>query len=68
MTFTDVTEQAGVNRNILYRNLGNGGFEDVTAKAGLTGKVWAISAGWLDYDRVCPICPDLVYCQNRLDS
>jgi hypothetical protein len=47
---------AGVNRNILYRNLGGGRFADVTQKAGLTGmdpklgKMWAISAGWLDYD------------------
>ena len=47
---------AGVNRNILYRNLGDGRFADVTAKAGLSGidpkrgKMWSISAGWLDYD------------------
>jgi hypothetical protein len=47
---------AGVNRNILFRNLGGGRFGDVTAKAGLAGvdpeygKMWAISAGWLDYD------------------
>lgn len=83
MTFTDVTEEAGVagegysngvaaadfdndgytdifvagvNRNILYRNLGNGRFADVTAKTGVSGidpqrgKMWAVSAGWLDYD------------------
>jgi hypothetical protein len=47
---------AGVNRNILYRNLGGGRFADVTAGAGLSGidpqfgKMWAVSAGWLDYD------------------
>jgi len=47
---------AGVKRNTLYRNLGNGRFEDVTAKAGVTGRdakfgnMWAVSAGWLDYD------------------
>ena len=47
---------AGVNRNILYRNLGGGRFADVTAKAGLSGvdpqlgKLWSISAGWFDYD------------------
>ena len=46
----------GVDRNILYRNLGTGRFEDVTAKAGLsgempqTGKPWSVSAAWLDYD------------------
>ncbi|MDQ1472947.1 MAG: enediyne biosynthesis protein [Bryobacterales bacterium] len=83
MTFTDVTERAGVagegysmavapgdfdndgfpdlfvagvNRNILYRNRGDGTFEDVTAKAALggidakRGKMWSVSAGWLDYD------------------
>ena len=83
MTFTDVTEEAGVagagysmavatgdynndgfadifvagvNRNILYQNLGNGRFRDVTVQAGLTGvdpkrgKMWAVSAGWFDYD------------------
>jgi hypothetical protein len=53
--FTDIFV-AGVNRNILYRNLGNGRFADVTVKAGLSGvdaklgKPWSISAGWLDYD------------------
>ena len=83
LTFTDVTEKAGVagdgysmgvatadydndgytdifvtgvNRNILYRNRGDGTFEDVTQKAGLAGnhpkygKMWATSAGWLDYN------------------
>ena len=47
---------AGVKRNILYRNLGNGRFADVTAQAGVAGtdakfgNMWAVSAGWLDYD------------------
>jgi enediyne biosynthesis protein E4 len=51
---------AGVNRNILYRNLsaegGKGRFDDVTEKAGLTGvdsqrgKMWSVAAAWLDYD------------------
>jgi hypothetical protein len=46
----------GVNVNILYRNRGDGTFEDVTAQAGLSGvdlklgKMWAVSAGWFDYD------------------
>ncbi len=83
MTFTDVTEQAGLSGegytmavaaadfdndgftdlfltgakgNHLYRNLGNGRFSDVTAQAGFAGtdpkygKMWAVSAGWVDYD------------------
>ncbi len=47
---------AGVNRNILYRNRGDGTFEDVTQKARVGGvdskygKMWSVSAGWLDYD------------------
>jgi hypothetical protein len=47
---------AGVNWNILYRNLGGGKFEDATLKAGVAahhsklGKVWGMSPGWLDYD------------------
>ena len=45
---------AGVNRNILYRNNGDGTFSDVTRKAGLEEagphKPWSISAGWFDYD------------------
>jgi tetratricopeptide (TPR) repeat protein len=46
---------AGVNRNILYRNLsaegGKGRFEDVTAKAGLSNaRLWSVAAAWLDYD------------------
>ena len=42
---------AGVGRNFLYRNRGDGTFEDATGKAGLgSGKGWAVSAGWFDYD------------------
>ncbi len=42
---------AGVHRNSLYRNLGNGRFANVTRKAGLnTDGMWSISAGWFDYD------------------
>ena len=47
---------AGVHRNTLYRNRRDGTFEEVTVKAGLGGtdpkygKMWAVSAGWFDYD------------------
>ncbi|HEY8459776.1 MAG TPA: FG-GAP-like repeat-containing protein [Blastocatellia bacterium] len=46
---------AGVYRNILFRNGGDGRFDDVTEKAGLAavdkaGKPWSVSAAWLDYD------------------
>ena len=41
---------AGVNRNILYHNLGDGRFEDVTTKAGIRSGEWAVAAGWFDYD------------------
>src|ERR1035441_7252302 len=47
---------AGVNRNQLFHNNGDGTFTDVTVKAGLEGvhprlgKTWSISAGWFDYD------------------
>ena len=47
----------GVNRNVLYRNRGDGTFEDVTAPAGVAGeiagrgKVWSVGAGFFDYDR-----------------
>jgi enediyne biosynthesis protein E4 len=39
--------------NILYRNLGNGTFADVTAAAGVAGSPseWSTSAGFFDYDR-----------------
>jgi enediyne biosynthesis protein E4 len=37
-------------RNILYHNNGNGTFSDVTAKAGVGGGGWSVSAGFVDYD------------------
>jgi hypothetical protein len=42
---------AGVNRNTLFHNLGNGRFEDVTDRAGIKSGEWAVAAGWFDYDR-----------------
>jgi hypothetical protein len=37
-------------RNILYHNNGDGTFTDVTAKAGVAGGGWSISAGFVDFD------------------
>ncbi|MCO8121399.1 CRTAC1 family protein [Stieleria sp. TO1_6] len=41
-----------VGTNQLYRNLGDGQFENVTAAAGVGGDDdrWSTSAGWFDYD------------------
>ena len=41
---------AGVQRNQLLRNRGDGTFEDVTAKAGITNYTWSVAAGWFDFD------------------
>jgi len=47
----------GVHRNTLYHNNGDGTFTDVTERAGLArpdpqdGKLWAVGATWVDYDR-----------------
>src|SRR6184192_692083 len=37
-------------KNILYHNNGDGTFTDVTAKAGVAGGGWSVSAGFFDYD------------------
>ena len=48
---------AGVQRNTLYHNNRDGTFTDVTERAGLArpdpqyGKLWAVGAAWVDYDR-----------------
>ena len=44
--------------NILYRNRGDGTFEDVTAKAGVAAGGWSSSAAWVDYDQRRPARPD----------
>ena len=38
-------------RKLLYRNRGDGTFEDVTQKTKTTAPGWSTSAGWFDYDR-----------------
>jgi enediyne biosynthesis protein E4 len=37
-------------KNILYHNNGDGTFTDVTAKAGVAGGGWSVSAGFFDFD------------------
>jgi enediyne biosynthesis protein E4 len=37
-------------KNVLYHNNGDGTFTDVTAKAGVAGRGWHVSAGFFDYD------------------
>ena len=37
--------------NQLYRNLGDGTFEDVTAAANANDPLWSVSASWVDFDR-----------------
>jgi len=37
-------------KNVLYHNNGDGTFTDVTAKAGVAGGGWSVSAGFFDYD------------------
>ena len=49
-TATPIFSSPGVGRNILYRNRGDGTFEDVTAKAGIHAEPWSVGAGWFDYD------------------
>ena len=41
----------GVGQPTLYRNLGNGRFEDVTATAGIAPSAWSVAAAWTDIDR-----------------
>jgi len=40
----------GYGKNVLYHNNGDGTFRDVTAKAGVAGAGWSVSAGFFDYD------------------
>ncbi len=41
----------GVGRAVLYRNLGNGHFEDVSARLGIEDDQLSTSAAFVDYDR-----------------
>lgn len=42
----------GVRVNILFHNRGDGTFEEVTQRAGLTSDGrWSVAAGWFDYDK-----------------
>ena len=44
---------SAVGPNHLFRNLGQGKFEDATKAAGTAGRehAWSTSSGWFDYDR-----------------
>ncbi|MCS7044613.1 MAG: CRTAC1 family protein [Bryobacteraceae bacterium] len=45
---------ATAGRNVLYRNMGNGTFRDVTAASGIGTKppnLLSVAAAWFDYDR-----------------
>ncbi|MEJ7606435.1 MAG: CRTAC1 family protein, partial [Bryobacteraceae bacterium] len=41
---------AGVSANTLYRNRGDGRFENVTRAAGIKSAHWSVGAGWFDYE------------------
>ncbi len=48
--FTDLYV-TGYPRSMLYRNAGNGAFQDVTGRAGVAGEgAFSTSAGWFDFD------------------
>lgn len=47
----DVVKGPNGQRDHLFRNRGDGAFEDVTAKAGIGGENLAHSATWWDYDQ-----------------
>ena len=40
----------GLNQTVLYRNRGDGTFEDVTARAGVSSSRWTTAAGFADLD------------------
>jgi hypothetical protein len=46
----DLAGDAGVHRNALYRNNGDGTFTDVTEKAGVPGTGYGLGCAWGDYD------------------
>src|SRR5438445_6225143 len=47
----DLYISACLDSHRLYRNLGGGKFQDVTARCGLGDRRWGTSCAWLDYDR-----------------
>ena len=57
----DLYLSACLDAHRLYRNLGAGKFQDVTAQTGLGDRRWGTSCAWLDYDR--DGYPDLFVCR-----
>lgn len=50
LTLSPADREMSPSTNRLYRNLGNGQFEDVTEKAGLEFRGISMAAAWGDYD------------------
>jgi hypothetical protein len=58
-------QQAG-SPNLLYRNLGNGGFEEIGAQVGLASLASSRTAIWIDYDGDHDL--DLLVANDDLDA
>jgi hypothetical protein len=57
----DLYISACLDTQRLFRSLGGGKFQDVTAQCGLGDRRWGTSCAWLDYDR--DGFPDLFVCR-----
>lgn len=50
-SFTNIVRGTSDNKNVLYRNLGNGTFEDVSVAQGVDDHGYGFQSVWFDYDR-----------------
>jgi enediyne biosynthesis protein E4 len=50
LTMTDAERAASPARVTLYQNRGDGTFLDVTTRAGIDLRAWAMAVAWADYD------------------